>query len=206
MALEHEGDFVRGPRQLLDVMRGYPGPWFVAGGWAIDLFLDRLTRPHKDIEVAIFRRDQAYLPVHFDGWSFELVSSGRPVPWTGGQYIAPPAHEIHARRQIGQSATELTHVEVLLNDRDGDDWVFRRDHRVTVPADSIGYTAPAGLPALIPEIVLLYKAKEPTREDERDFEAAAPNLHADGRAWLRWAIEQAHPGHRWLDWLGEEGA
>lgn len=32
-------------------------PWWIAGGWAIDLFLGRQTREHQDIDVLILRRD-----------------------------------------------------------------------------------------------------------------------------------------------------
>lgn len=33
-------------------------PWGFCGGWAIDLFLGQEIRPHKDIDVAVLRRDQ----------------------------------------------------------------------------------------------------------------------------------------------------
>ena len=32
-------------------------PWWIAGGWAIDTFLDRETRAHKDLDVGVLRRD-----------------------------------------------------------------------------------------------------------------------------------------------------
>jgi Aminoglycoside-2''-adenylyltransferase len=32
-------------------------PWWIAGGWAIDLFLGRQTREHEDLDVLILRRD-----------------------------------------------------------------------------------------------------------------------------------------------------
>ncbi len=35
--------------------------WFF-GGWAVDLWVGRLTRPHDDIDVLVWREDQA--PVH----------------------------------------------------------------------------------------------------------------------------------------------
>ena len=39
------------------IMAGFPQPWYVAGGWAIDLFGGRVTRAHEDLEVAVCRRD-----------------------------------------------------------------------------------------------------------------------------------------------------
>jgi hypothetical protein len=46
----HEAD------PLLSVLRA---PWWVAGGWALDLYLGKVTRVHKDLDVGIFREDAA---------------------------------------------------------------------------------------------------------------------------------------------------
>ena len=48
-------------RKIAAIMHGFGKPWFVAGGWAVDLFLGRETRAHEDIEVSIFRRDQEHI-------------------------------------------------------------------------------------------------------------------------------------------------
>lgn len=32
-------------------------PWWITGGWAIALFLNRSTRAHKDLDVGVLRRD-----------------------------------------------------------------------------------------------------------------------------------------------------
>jgi Aminoglycoside-2''-adenylyltransferase len=47
-----------GLRSELEVLSSLRRPWFVVGGWALDLFLGRETRSHKDIDIAIFREDQ----------------------------------------------------------------------------------------------------------------------------------------------------
>jgi len=36
---------------------GFKGFWCVAGGWAIDMFLGKQTRPHEDMEIVVLRRD-----------------------------------------------------------------------------------------------------------------------------------------------------
>jgi putative ABC transport system permease protein len=46
-------------------LQGLTCPWFVAGGWALDLFLGRVTRPHHDVDIALFREDQRQLRSHF---------------------------------------------------------------------------------------------------------------------------------------------
>jgi hypothetical protein len=34
-------------------MRRFAQPWFVAGGWALDLFAERRSREHSDVDIAI---------------------------------------------------------------------------------------------------------------------------------------------------------
>jgi len=57
------------------------------------------------------------------------------------------------------------------------------------------------LPYLAPEIVLLYKAKEPRASDEADFTATEPALPIESRRWLARAVERCHPGHAWRERL-----
>jgi hypothetical protein len=49
------------PREVLRLLQEVGCRWGVAGGWALDLFLDRVTRKHEDIEIAVFREDQFIL-------------------------------------------------------------------------------------------------------------------------------------------------
>ena len=72
-----------------------------------------------------------------------------------------------------------------------DDWEPSVTHRVA------GHTAD-NIPFLKPEAVLLCKAQARRPKDEADFAAFAHLLPAAVSAWLRLALEQAHPGHYWL--------
>jgi hypothetical protein len=38
--------------RITSFMSGFNKPCFFAGGWAIDLFIGKQTRPHQDIEIA----------------------------------------------------------------------------------------------------------------------------------------------------------
>ena len=40
-------------QETVDLLYSLPVPWWIAGGWAIDLYLGRQTRPHEDIDVLI---------------------------------------------------------------------------------------------------------------------------------------------------------
>src|SRR2546425_13200694 len=66
--------------EVARLMRGFPRPWYIAEEWAIDLFLGRETRKHDDIDVAIFRNDQAELRTHLASLAFEKVVDGQRLP------------------------------------------------------------------------------------------------------------------------------
>ncbi len=186
------------PRKVKALMAGFDRPWFLAGGWAIDVFLRRVTRAHEDVEIAMFREDQAAIRRYLAGWDFQKVSKtpdgGRLEPWREDERIDPPVHEVHARRERG----DPPELEVLLNEADKGRWRFRRDPRVTRPLAEIGFPGIIGIPILAPEIVLLYKAKASSPRDDQDFRNALPLLGPERLTWLRKALKTAHPGHPWI--------
>jgi hypothetical protein len=174
-------------------LRALSVPWAVAGGWAIDLVLDRVTRSHHDVDVAIFREDQMALRDVLGGWTFEAVVEGDRRPWPAGMWLDLPTHELYATPPNGMGST----FELLLNERDGDDWVYRRDPAVRRPIANALVARRAGLPVLAPEVVLLYKAKAPRPVDEEDFVAVLQALGAEPRAWFAEALDRCHSGHPW---------
>lgn len=46
------------PEQVAELFSDLPEKWWIAGGWAIDLFLGEQTREHEDVDVAILRKDE----------------------------------------------------------------------------------------------------------------------------------------------------
>jgi hypothetical protein len=185
-------------RETTGLMQGFPAPWCVAGGWALDLFLGRVTRTHADLELAVLRDDDAALRQHFVGWTFEKVVGGRRVGWPASERLALPVHEIH-----GHSTGEPRRaIEFLLNEREGDDWVYRRDARVRLPMNRWIVLARGVVPVLCPAIVLLFKAKAPRLKDEADFRSARDTLGWERRRWLGDALALCHPNHPWLESLG----
>jgi hypothetical protein len=179
---------------LVDALRGFPAPWAVAGGWALDLFLGCATRPHADVDACLFRADQAALHRHLAGWELRKVVGGELFSWPAGEWLSLPVHEIHARRADNPTRS----IELLLNERDGDDWVFRRNAAARCPAGRVIRRSGAGPPILCPAVVLLYKAKAPRAVDEHDFEVVRGSLAPAQRHWLRAALAVCHPGHPWL--------
>jgi hypothetical protein len=180
------------------VMAGFPRPWFVSGGWAIDLFVGRATREHEDREVGLFRRDQAALHEHLSGWEREKVVFGSEgaawASWERGERIELPLFQLRARRQGGEPGE----IEFFLNDAEGDEWICRRDARITRPVGEISGRSGSGIPFLAPEIQLLYKAKWHREKDEHDFTVALGRMSPAQRAWLKARLELIHPGDPWL--------
>ncbi len=181
------------PRQVLSLLEGFSRPWWVAGGWAVDLFVGRLTRPHKDIEIALYRHDQLVLQEHLAGWSLRKVVDHRRVSWLPGELLTLPVHEIHGRGPEEQA------LEILLNEYDRERWLFRRDPTITRPAKWISARSADGVPYLRPEIVLLYKSRDPGPNDHADFGRSAPLLDPESRKWLAAALRRHVHGHPWLD-------
>jgi hypothetical protein len=175
-------------------MDGFGAPWCVAGGWALDLFLGYATRPHADLELAVFRGDQALLQSHLHGWTFTVSVNGRREAWRQGDWLDLPVHEIHAYSPDEPRRS----IEFLLNERDGVNWVFRRNPAIVLPLDRAIVNTEFGVTALSPEIVLLFKAKSPRAKDEADYEAARAAISAEQRRWLRAALLTCHPDHPWI--------
>jgi hypothetical protein len=171
-------------------MADYPSHWAIAGGWALDLFLGLASRSHRDIDVAVCRRDQGTLRSHLNSLQVCKVVDGRLVEWHVGEWLALPIHEIHVRG-------ETVAFELLLNECEGSDWIYRRNERIRRALSSAIRSA-GDLPYLAPEIVLLYKAKAPAEIDQADFQRVSPLLsHAQTR-WLSHALSICHPEHPWL--------
>jgi len=178
--------------QVADLMRGFPRPWYIAGGWAIDLFLGQTTREHEDVDVAILRKDQAELRTHLAPWAFEKVVEGQRFPWAESEWLDPPVHEVHS------TSENRPPIEFLFNESTGATWRFRRNPAIMRRLDRIGMRTSAGVPFLAPEIVLLFKAKAPGAKDVQDFDFVQPRLKAEPRRWLKRALETCHPGHPWI--------
>jgi hypothetical protein len=176
------------------LMRDFPGPWGIAGGWAIDLFAGRESRPHVDVDVALLRADQRHLRRRLIGARVEKVVAHTLIYWAADEELQPPVHEVHVTWPDGH------HLEFLLNDHDPrtGDWIYRRDPRVRRPLAAT-FLMTSDVAVLAPEIVLLYKSKASSGKDDADLGVAVPYLHPEQRAWLRSALQLTAPGHRWLD-------
>jgi hypothetical protein len=182
------------PLQISAIMRDFKPSWFVAGGWAIDLFLGKETRSHQDIEVAIFRKDQIALQNYLDGWLLQKIVNGEPIVWDQGEVLTLPTHEIHCFNETAQPPQ----IEILLNESNETEWLYRRNQIMRRSLFKVQLKTSAGIRFLCPEVVLLYKSKNPRPKDEQDFQAVVKYLDAEQKEWLKGAIKVCDSKHLWL--------
>lgn len=182
------------PLKAASLMRDFAASWFIAGGWAIDLFLGKQTRAHDDVEIAMFRRDQLALQKYLCNWNLKKVESGAFSAWRQNEFLELPVHEIHCFNE-----NEERFLEILLNESDGEQWIFRRNFAVTKPIRELFSTTDSGMNFLRPEVVLLYKSKNPRAKDERDFQKALKHLDSESKEWLKNALSICYSEHRWLE-------
>ena len=174
-------------------LAGVDAPWCVVGGWALDLWLGRQSRPHGDLEIAIPRGAFGAMRGALAGFALHVVGDGEVRALDPG--AEPPAH----RHQTWVREGRAWRMDVMLEPGDAETWIFRRDERLTAPRSRMVGVSTA--PYLKPEGVLLYKAARPRPKDEADFGLIAPLLEAPARAWLTAALARLYPGHAWLERL-----
>ena len=193
--------------RVADLMSAFRPKWSLCGGWAADAWLGRQTRDHADIDIAVFQDDQHAIFDHLAGWQLighdNHVADDSSEPWDGRR-LDLPAH-IHARAHDGFN------LEVLLNERSSHDWIFSREPRITMPLRRCAQQSAWGLPTVVPEVILFYKANLPAwrdsarpdlrPNDELDFLALLPHLTEKQCQWLWEAISLVHPRHPWLTQL-----
>jgi hypothetical protein len=181
-------------RDAVELMRRYEGRWWIAGGWAIEAFTG-IRREHADIDLGIFRSEAPLLRRHVRGrldvWA---ADAGTLTPVIGEVAGIPPACRNLWLRPGGGDPWEY---DVLLTDVVSDEWVYKRDTRVSLPVDGILWHR-HGVDYLRPEVQLLYKAPGLRPQDQQDFESCLPLLGDSATSWLRAALETAHPGHPWI--------
>jgi len=199
-------------------MSTFPAPWALCGGWAIDAWLGRPTRDHADVDIFAFVQDQQAIFEHLAGW--QLVAHdlhGTHQPWDGRRLDLP--NHIMGRLDAGERLPDRLDtapqqgfsLDIQLNDRSGDDWILSRQPRISLPLWQGVQQSPWGLPTVVPEVLLFFKAtayfgieEQMTGgrfQDEPDFLALLPHLTEEQRHWLRESTSVVHPDHPWLSQL-----
>lgn len=187
------------PQAVTELLRGASCPWWIAGGWAIDLHLGRQTRHHEDTDVLVLRDDQLAMQDALAGWDLHAADPpGSLRPWRPGEVLPAAVHDVWCRR-TPESAWSL---QVMIDDASDGTWTYRRDARIRRPVAELDGGACAGDPRVLsPEIQLLQKSKAPRPKDEADLLVVKDALDADQRAWLVRSLTLTSPQHLWLEQL-----
>jgi hypothetical protein len=199
--------------EVAEMLSGLGKPWYIAGGWAIDLYLGQQRRDHKDVDMAVFRQDQFAFQEYFLDRSWKLRKyigdSVQVEPWLIGEQLNLPDRGILAE----PSDVAMPRIDILLSETKGDLWYYHADSRITHPVKTLGLRSDLGVPFFSPEIVLLFKARhvstdEPNdsihqENDEKDFQAIRRLLTTEQRTWLVKALILFYSNHPWLKYLME---
>lgn len=182
------------PEEVARRLAGTAVPWYVAAGWAVDLFVGRPTREHGDLEIGVPAGGFGAVRSALTGYEFDVVGHGH-LRWP----VESPAFHHFFQTWVREPATGIYRLDVFREPHDRDLWICRHDDSIRLPYSRIISVTTAGIPYLVPEIVLLFKAKRAELpKNEADFTAVLPLLTAAQRSWLRESLTRIHPGHRWI--------
>jgi GNAT superfamily N-acetyltransferase len=184
------------PREAARRLTGLDVPWHVAGGWALDLWHGRQTRPHGDLEIAVARADLPAVHAQLAGGGFVMYTptgDGLHRLGPGGTGLADDGHQMW----VCEPDVPAWRMDVFCEPRDPDEWICRHDPRIREPYARMVGTTSDGLAYLRPEGVLLYKARHRLPKNETDLALALPRLDEAARGWLAAALALAYPDHPW---------
>lgn len=163
-----------------------------------------MTREHEDLEIGVFRHHQSALHSLYTDWD-AYKSIGGWNRWEAEEHLDLPIHQV-LFRPPGSGYPEpwepnYEERQFFLNEADDGIWISRRDPRIRLHVRQLAERSPDGVPIVIPEVQLLYKARHAAGKDEHDFVLAITRLSEGRRRWLRKTLELVHPGHRWIQAL-----
>ena len=172
-------------------------PWWVAGGWAIDLFLGEMTREHEDVDIAILRRDEKDFRLYHSSWELWPGMGANKLedkPLLISEHLPINREVLWCRPSVSSPWS----FEMLTNRTQNENWLFKRDESITMNVEEMGMISKEGIPFLKPEIVLLFKAKSLRNKDQQDFNNCREKLNDISRRWLKTSLEKVHPRHQWI--------
>ena len=180
-----------------DLFKNCGFPYYVCGGFALELFVGKAMRPHSDLDISVFyenKRDVVAL-LQNNGWSvhkrvFEPGSMGGLTPISGVNdskldkiraiwAIKPGSHLVPKSREgetdlfdfeiLAHEQTDFNFIEIVLDHKDSGNFVCGKDKSIARKLDkAILYSN--GVPYMSPELVLFLKSPEIyfTHEIHRD--------------------------------------
>lgn len=196
--------------------------WHLCGGFAIDAYLGKITRKHKDIDITVSFDDMRACIQYLKskGWVIDA-----PV---GNQRLAPvefalehsdlyfdniwcyksDADFIKIEKTEGvfkyvkfiyREQTELDFIEVLFNKVEKGIFYYQKNHNIMINTD-MAFIKKGRISILAPEIILLYKSRNYDNYDyKHDFDVVINKLEKERYDWFINAMSKVYlEGHPWI--------
>jgi hypothetical protein len=183
------------PDELAQRLKQVSKPWYVVGGWALDLWMGKQTRTHGDLEFTVLREDFPVFRQALADLDFYTVKDGTLVFLPADCSPGTDIFQVWCFDKV----EAVWRVDVMLESGTAQTWVYKRDHAIFYPRDDMVALTEAGIPYLKPAAILLFKAKYTRPKDQGDFRVALPHLSVRDRQWLARHLVQLHPDHEWIN-------
>ena len=187
------------PHELARRLGGLPVPWYVVGGWALDLWLGGQRRPHDDLEFAVAPYHAPRVARKLSDLAFFEAKAGS---LRRTDAAAPMADDVWQWWGADRTA-QCWRVDMMGERGTRDLWSYKRDPSLVVPRSDAVRTDRYGIRYLAPALVLLFKAKHQRPKDEADFDAVVNQLGERDRRNLRGWLRHLHADHPWIARLSD---
>ncbi len=182
------------PELLFERLRNQSLPWYVVGGWALDLWHGYQTRDHEDLEFCVLSEDVDLFRAQLCELDFFEVRDGTFT------YLAPGMRPRSDTTQLwgADTANGRWRVDMMIEHGTVEDWIYKRDPSFRLPRSTAIRETPNGIPYLAPALALLFKAKHVRAKDAQDFQAALRKLGDQEKSHLSGWLEAMYPRHEWI--------
>ena len=170
--------------------------WWVSGGHALELHLDRSWRRHDDTDISILRGDAYRLNEALPGWEIHLAADGVLTSWDGSPLSAGRSEN---NLWCRLSSDHPWSLDITISDGDEEDWIYRRDPTIRKCWPEAVLTTTNGVPYLAPELQLLFKSKQMRPKDGVDAQVIIPALSSRRQRFLRHLLPTGHPWQDFFD-------
>ncbi len=185
------------PNDLKQLLEKLESPWWIAGGYGIDLWLGQNTREHGDIDITLFRENFEklfFLSSKFEFYiankdglrKLNLISDLKTNDWN---------------IWVKNTGEQEWLFQCLISDEKFGKWIYRRNININRDKKLFGLTLENGNNVIAPEIQLLFKSRTLEEKDEADFKKCLKYLNNDQKIWLRESLLITSPDHPWINQL-----
>lgn len=188
------------PDELHQRLREATSPWYVAGGWALDVWHGEATRAHQDLEFVALREDANAVRALLPELDFFTVKDGAFAFLPPSENPPDDVWQLWgADRRHG-----CWRVDLMLEPGTPDLWIYKRDRTIRIPRADAVRRGGTGIPHLAPALVMLFKAKYERDKDQADFDLFLRRSSAEEKDRLLALLRTLHPEHKWIGSLTKD--